>query len=111
MEESIIKALKSFDEGECPSFVEICQRIGEVNVVRCNIAFVQMYKRGEFYADKEFNRFYPDDKGGEFLKYSENLQFRFPALDHLDSKGRICRADDYPRISYKNLKEILMSKA
>ena len=55
MEESIIKALKSFESP--PSFVEICQRIGDVNVFECNLVFISMYKRGDFYADKEFNRF------------------------------------------------------
>ena len=70
-----------------------------------------MYKKDEFYADKEFNKFSLDSKGGVFLKYSENLKLRFPSLDHLDSKGRICVADGYPKISYKNLKEILLSKS
>lgn len=70
-----------------------------------------MYKRGEFYADKEFNRFSLIEKGEEFLKYSENLHFRFPMLHHLDAKGRVCLADDYPKISYNNLKKMLLSKA
>ena len=39
-----------------------------------------MYKRGEFYADSEFNQFSLDSQGGKFLKYNETCN-----LDSLDS--------------------------
>ena len=75
MEEILLANLKSFEEAETnpPSFIEICQRIGdEVSIIECNQAFVKLYKKGEFYADSEFNRFSLQPREG-FLKYHENL--------------------------------------